>query len=275
MAKYIYPVREYLTITQGFKSSHVGHDYGWRSGYSNQPIVAIADGTVVAVVDGWGNTYPSNRIYGNYVIVKHGGGVYSLYGHLAKGVYVVKGQVVKQGQVLGYMGNTGYSMGQHLHFEYRAGGNSKAYAQDPLKYLECPATVKISDSSLYRSQIRVAQSGIGTPVARDVTRDQIEVCINNLNARNNASVNADRLGYMTEGIYNVNLEQMGGDYKWYEVEPDVWIASSEGKWTKFMPKEAKPKLYLATVGPMTGGDKDAVVKLADERSLPCEVKEAI
>lgn len=107
----------------------------------------------MAVVDGWGNTYPSNRIYGNYVIVKHGGGVYSLYGHLAKGVYVVKGQVVKQGQVLGYMGNTGYSMGQHLHFEYRAGGNSKAYAQDPLKYLECPATVKISDSSLYRSQI--------------------------------------------------------------------------------------------------------------------------
>ena len=274
MAKYIYPVREYLTITQGFKSSHVGHDYGWRSGYSNQPIVAIADGTVVAAVDGYGNTYPKSRIYGNYVIVKHSGGVYSLYGHLAKGLAVKYGQTVKQGQVLGYMGNTGYSMGQHLHFECRVGGNSKAYAKDPLKYLECPKTVIVSDSSYYRSQIKVAESGIGTPVARDVTRDQIEVLINNLNARDNASINSDRLGYMNKGIYNVNLEQTGGQYKWYEVEPGVWFAANEGEWTKYLPKEVKPKLYTATVGPMTAGDKDAVVKLANERALLCEVKEA-
>ncbi len=277
--KPIFPVSKYLTVTQGYKSSHVGNDYGWTSrvaGGCNQPIVAVEAGTVVAAVDGYGNTYPRSRIYGNYVTVSHGGGVYSLYGHLLKGLAVKKGQTVRKGQVLGYMGNSGYSNGQHLHFEYRVGGNSKAYAKDPLVYLrlEDPAPV-VSDASLYRDRILSRRTTVGTPTERHTSVDQLHVVANNLNARTAPSINADRLGYMTEGYYDVLSEARAGSYTWYEVEPDVWCALVKGA-GEFMSKR-EPKLYTITVSPVSGGDRETVEKLCEKLRLKfsaVEIKEA-
>ncbi|MGH3849522.1 MAG: murein hydrolase activator EnvC family protein, partial [Pseudonocardiaceae bacterium] len=72
----------------------------------------------------------SNGGYGNCVIIDHGGGFTSLYGHMSK-LRVTDGAVVKAGQQIGDMGSTGASTGNHLHFEIRVGGT----AQNPQRYL--------------------------------------------------------------------------------------------------------------------------------------------
>ena len=68
--------------------------------------------------------------YGNTIIVDHGGGMTTLYGHM-NGFAVSAGQMVSIGQVLGYLGNSGFSQGPHLHFEVRIGGAPV----NPRKYL--------------------------------------------------------------------------------------------------------------------------------------------
>jgi murein DD-endopeptidase MepM/ murein hydrolase activator NlpD len=94
----------------GFAHFHTGLDLA----SSNTRISAAADG-VVAVV-GSGNTG-----YGNYVVIVHGGGLVTLYGHMS--VTMVKvGQTVTQGQQIGVEGTTGASTGVHLHFEVRLNG---------------------------------------------------------------------------------------------------------------------------------------------------------
>ena len=59
-------------------------------------------------------------LYGNYVIIQHTDGNYTLYGHLYQNsITVVAGDSVRQGQVIGKMGSSGQSTGPHLHFEVR------------------------------------------------------------------------------------------------------------------------------------------------------------
>ncbi len=68
--------------------------------------------------------------YGNLVVVDHGDGLSTAYGHQQR-IYASVGQGVAQGDVLGEVGSTGYSFGPHLHFEVRVNGNPV----DPLGYL--------------------------------------------------------------------------------------------------------------------------------------------
>jgi murein DD-endopeptidase MepM/ murein hydrolase activator NlpD len=68
--------------------------------------------------------------YGNYTCIDHGGGMATCYGHQSS-YAVSSGAQVSQGQVIGYVGNTGHSFGAHLHFEVRINGNPV----DPLGYL--------------------------------------------------------------------------------------------------------------------------------------------
>ena len=72
----------------------------------------------------------SDRVYGNYVIIKHDNNTESLYGHL-ESYSVKKGQTVEKGAVIGKVGTTGLSTGPHLHFEIRMDGKS----QNPPAYL--------------------------------------------------------------------------------------------------------------------------------------------
>ena len=84
---FIYPLSRYIKITQTYHSAHLGVDFGWNDGaYNHQPIVAIEDGYVVGCADGYSNTYPNQRIYGNYVNIKHDDNWFSMYGHLLKGL---------------------------------------------------------------------------------------------------------------------------------------------------------------------------------------------
>lgn len=77
-------------------------------------IVAAADGKVIFT--GW------NNAYGNMVIIDHGNGLSSLYGHMSKITMTTNGQQVKKGDKVGEVGTTGYSTGNHLHFETRING---------------------------------------------------------------------------------------------------------------------------------------------------------
>jgi hypothetical protein len=101
--------------------SHSG-DQRWAYDFDvpeGTPVVAAAGGVVVWVADAsetWGAT-EAFRNFANYVLVDHGGGLYSAYVHLAKdSVLVVAGDVVDAGQLLGRTGMSGQMTGPHLHF---------------------------------------------------------------------------------------------------------------------------------------------------------------
>ena len=265
----IYPLSSYIRITQVYWAQHLGIDFGWWTNYSNQELVAIEDGTVIDVVDGWGNTYPSRRIYGNYVILDHGGGVYSLYGHLLEGVknYVKKGQKVKQGQSIGRMGNSGYSCGQHLHFELRNGGNSKAYSIDPIPWLVVKdPNIYINPQSKEYDKIR-KQYTVVDPVERDTSRDQIQVNINNLRCRTAPGLDGEILGILAKGIYNLYGKEEKDGFTWYKIGEDRWCANVN---VTELPAQA-PQLYDVLCIGASNGDAQAIKKECDYLGIKCEV----
>jgi murein DD-endopeptidase MepM/ murein hydrolase activator NlpD len=117
----IWPVSGPVTSPFGYRWGrlHAGIDIGVPYG---TPIHAAASGSVVLA--GWTGGY------GNYTCIDHGGGLATCYGHQSS-YAVSSGAQVSQGQVIGYVGNTGHSFGAHLHFEVRINGNPV----DPLGYL--------------------------------------------------------------------------------------------------------------------------------------------
>jgi murein DD-endopeptidase MepM/ murein hydrolase activator NlpD len=117
----IWPVSGPVTSPFGYRWGrlHAGIDIGVPYG---TPIHAAAAGTVV--IAGWVDGY------GNYTCIDHGGGMATCYGHQSR-FAVSTGAHVGQGELIGYVGNTGHSFGAHLHFEVRINGNPV----DPLGYL--------------------------------------------------------------------------------------------------------------------------------------------
>jgi murein DD-endopeptidase MepM/ murein hydrolase activator NlpD len=109
-AYYIAPLTHYVQ-TQGIH----GYNAVDLAAPSGTPIMAAADGTViVARSGGW------NGGYGSYVVIQHGNGSQTLYAHMSK-VAAYDGESVVQGQVIGYVGETGDATGPHVHFEIRDG----------------------------------------------------------------------------------------------------------------------------------------------------------
>ncbi|MEA4900994.1 murein hydrolase activator EnvC family protein [Desulfitobacterium sp.] len=102
----------------GEKSLHTGTDIPAPGGTA-----ILAAGTGKVIMAGWYGAY------GNAVIIDHGGGYTSLYGHQSR-IGVSVGDQVKAGDVIGYVGTTGWSTGNHLHFEVRVNGNPT----DPLQF---------------------------------------------------------------------------------------------------------------------------------------------
>ena len=110
-----WPTQGYISSPYGLRFNgtefHQGIDIAADMG---TPIVATADGVVTTA--GW-----TSSGYGNMVDVDHGGGIVTRYGH-ASAVAVTAGQQVRRGQVIAYVGSTGYSTGPHLHYEVRVSG---------------------------------------------------------------------------------------------------------------------------------------------------------
>lgn len=115
---FIYPVQGRLTSPFGYRrdpftgkrSFHTGIDLAAPKG---TPIKSTLDGTVSVI--------GISRIYGNYVIISHGNGYQSMYGHM-QSVNVKRGASVYQGTVIGAVGNTGRSTGPHVHFSLYKNG---------------------------------------------------------------------------------------------------------------------------------------------------------
>ncbi len=125
---YIWPCPSSTYVTSAFgmrehplfgdERPHSGIDI---SGSAGSEVLAADSGTVAVA------TYSSS--YGNYVTIYHSNGDYTLYAHMSS-LAVTAGQNVTQGDVIGYVGSTGWATGPHLHFEIRVNGSTV----DPLSY---------------------------------------------------------------------------------------------------------------------------------------------
>lgn len=127
---FIYPITAHWRLTSkfgprrdpftGVASNHTGIDMACPTG---TPIRAAMSGRVVFA--GWSN------IFGNYIIINHGNGYQTLYGHMSK-TLAKQGEIVDQNTKIGLVGSTGYSTGPHLHFTVYKNGN----LVDPLSLLK-------------------------------------------------------------------------------------------------------------------------------------------
>ena len=124
--KMLWPVDGKISSYFGIrgKRKHEGIDIPMPAG---TPIRAARNGVVARTGN---NSTPGFRGYGNFVLLDHGGGLQTFYAHCLS-VAVIPGQRIMQGQVLAYVGNTGRSTGDHLHFEVRV-NNVKV---NPIPYL--------------------------------------------------------------------------------------------------------------------------------------------
>jgi murein DD-endopeptidase MepM/ murein hydrolase activator NlpD len=117
----------------GFLKAHAGVDFAAPYG---TPIYATANGTVKSI--GWQGGY------GNTVVLNHGNGISTLYGHMsAFNNDISTGQSLKRGDLIGYVGSTGSSTGNHVHYEFRINGE----AQNPLS-VELPKIGVMSEQDV-------------------------------------------------------------------------------------------------------------------------------
>lgn len=132
---WIWPVPHYYDITSGYgwrnifggNEFHNGIDIGAPDG---TPIEAVADGVVLYAGSAYG--------FGHWIVLKHANGLLTIYGHMyASGLLVKPGDVVKQGQVIAYVGADGQATGPHLHFTVASGFDASGFpvSLNPLNYI--------------------------------------------------------------------------------------------------------------------------------------------
>ena len=117
-----------ISSMYGGRTGPINGGFDWHPGLDiavdiGTPVYAAAMGTVEMA--GW------NGGYGQYVKIRHGNGYESAYGHMS-GIAVTTGQQVRKGEIIGFVGSTGYSTGPHLHFEVFVDGENI----DPLYMLK-------------------------------------------------------------------------------------------------------------------------------------------
>lgn len=170
MAEYIWPIAGDVVITAGWYYPGGGlHRAIDVRAMEGTPVRAMADGTVVWRQVWDGKTKSGNMSYGTAVKIRHDDGSFELLAHfknLAPGI--VYGKKVKQGEIIGYSGNTGNSTGPHLHIEFRAWGNERLH---PLNFLPEPYQYKDDRVAQGIGPFTAPESGnTGTPQNFDLYR---------------------------------------------------------------------------------------------------------
>ena len=125
--RFVWPVHGRIVSRFGYRRHPLWGGFHLHSGTDiaapyGRPIISADGGEVI--FSGWWDGY------GKAVVIDHGRGYTTVYGHMSR-VYVQAGQQIEKGQVIGLVGNTGFSTGPHLHFEIRYNGRPV----DPLAYL--------------------------------------------------------------------------------------------------------------------------------------------
>jgi murein DD-endopeptidase MepM/ murein hydrolase activator NlpD len=120
----------------GYRRMHAGLDLAASYG---SPIVAAADGRVASA--GWSGGY------GNLVRISHAGGLQTMYGHMSR-IVARSGEMVRQGQLIGYVGSTGLSTGPHLHYEVLKNGR----AVNPTSVTLAAAPAQLEGEKLHKFQ---------------------------------------------------------------------------------------------------------------------------
>lgn len=173
----IYPLK-FVGITSAFRPAHrpnhTGVDFGWNRNHGgpNHDLIAVCDAKIIAIKDGIADGKGTS--YGNYILMQSTkSGKYSfLYGHILKGSLKVKvGDIVKEGQVLAKMGNSGNSTGTHLHFEVRI-NNVRV---NPLDHIYLLGDETISSTNTYKLLKRPEPEPIPTPTPDLVVGDTVKI----------------------------------------------------------------------------------------------------
>ncbi|HEU0305818.1 MAG TPA: M23 family metallopeptidase, partial [Lysobacter sp.] len=160
----------YARLTSGFGARrhpvlgrmrmHKGVDYAARPG---TPIMAAGDARVASA--GWQGGY------GNAVVLDHGRGYTTLYGHMSRIGKIKRGQRIAQGTVIGYVGSTGMSTGPHLHYEFRINGvhrNPLSITMPPPEPLRGPALAQFrQQTSVALARIRKVENIIYADVGNE------------------------------------------------------------------------------------------------------------
>lgn len=172
MPKFIKPCVGRVTSPFGWRTHPIKKVRSWHQGVDiaekgNVPILAAADGVVTRI--------GPLGTYGNVVMIVHkiNGKTYETnYAHLKPNLKVLVGQQVKQGDIIAYMGNTGGSTGQHLHFEIHDGrwATGQPNAVDPLLYLCFPEVVEIQ-KQLNKVGYKLIVDGIEGPNTESAIKD--------------------------------------------------------------------------------------------------------
>jgi len=119
-----------LTSAYGYRIHPITGNYAFHNGVD----LAAGTGTeIYATKSGTVTTAEENYVYGNYVVINHLDGYSSLYGHMTR-FTVSEGEYVEQGELIGYVGSTGWSNGPHLHFTLYYNGSSV----NPMNYINIP-----------------------------------------------------------------------------------------------------------------------------------------
>jgi murein DD-endopeptidase MepM/ murein hydrolase activator NlpD len=217
------PYSNRISPITGDREFHEGVDYSANG--KSIPIYALDDGEVL--YEGYDNSTGAIICYVRFPKLDDHVG---LYYHLANTV-INKGDKVTKDTKIGMMGSTGYSTGNHLHFDwfkysdYNKGFYDRNY-EDFNEYIFPENRIKV------------------TPVVeRNENIPQIRVIVDNLRVRTGHSTNSGVLGFaQNKGIYNDLETYNDGTYIWHRIDKEQWIADN-GEWLEILPITDYKKLY--------------------------------
>ena len=218
------PYSNRISPITGEREFHEGVDYSANG--KSIPIYALDDGEVL--YEGYDNSTGAIICYIRFPKLDDHVG---LYYHLANTV-INKGDKVTKDTKIGMMGSTGYSTGNHLHFDwfkysdYNKGFYDREY-EDFNEYIFPENRIKVT-----------------APVERNENIPQIRVIVDNLRVRTGHSINnSSVLGFVqNKGIYNDLEVCKENDYTWHRIADNQWIADN-GEWLEILPITDYKKLY--------------------------------
>lgn len=151
--------------------------------------------------------------YGNYVLLEHNNKVQTLYAHIEKGSITCKeGDVVEKGEVIGYMGETGYAFGKHLHFEVIVNGkniNPLPYLNDEKKINQFIEDKQYTTGNYITKDIMRVRKGAGTNFKQIKVKDLTEDGKKNATTTRKEALAAYKKGTLFTALEIINSKANG------------------------------------------------------------------